>query len=69
MDDVRSSRMTTCPKCDGKGTCKRCSGTGHDPVFGYQKKCVMCGGDGMCLQCGGSGVVPRERIHWRWRAS
>jgi DnaJ-class molecular chaperone len=65
MKEVGKSRMTTCPKCHGKGACRRCSGTGHDPVFGYRRKCVLCSGSGLCLQCGGSGIVPKEQPHWR----
>lgn len=47
----------TCRACNGKGRCKRCSGTGHDPVFGYNKKCIKCGGSGHCPACNGTGKV------------
>ncbi len=65
MKEAMASRMTECAGCQGKGVCRRCLGMGHDPVFGYRKKCLLYNGSGLCVQCRGSGLVPKERIHWR----
>ena len=46
MKKKNESQITRCRSCSGTGVCKSCIGTGHDPVFGYGKKCVQCNGSG-----------------------
>ena len=55
MTAKATSSMVECRSCRGMGACKRCIGTGHDPVFGYGRKCILCNGSGVCPRCKGSG--------------
>jgi hypothetical protein len=53
-------QATNCQSCRGTGACKRCIGTGHDPVFGYNKHCVLCNGSGVCSHCSGLGQSKKK---------
>ena len=68
MKNWERPRMVTCPSCHGEGVCRRCLGTGHDPVFGYRGRCILCNGSRQCLRCDGTGLVHKEQIGWGRRA-
>ncbi len=55
-DDAPLKPWVNCTVCDGKGTCKRCNGTGKV----QNQNCITCNGTGKCSVCAGEGGYRSE---------